>query len=176
MLFLSDKFFLRFVAILIILFFLGGAAMAAVSAIPYDLIKSKMDLLAGGGSSTLFTADLYGQICLRLRFFGGAAVLFALFLYVMKKRTALYFRAVADSAGGLMKAIKKYPLRQALRREAVYHTALIILIAVAALVRIYFLDQPIKFDEAGSYLYSSGRPFFMIATYYACLLYTSRCV
>ncbi len=162
----SDRFIRRFIAVIGILLFLGGAAMAAFSAVPYDFLKSKADLLAASGSSTLLTGVLYEQIGLRLKLFGAAALSGVFLLYVMRKRAAGYLQDVADSARGAIAGVKKYPFVQVMRKEAVFHIALLLLILTAALIRIYFLNQPIKFDEAGSFLYSTARPSFMIASYY----------
>lgn len=163
----SDKSLRRFTCFLIILLFLGGMIMTAGSMVPYDFVKSKLDLFAVDRSVTIFSDSWYEQVSSRLKVFGGAAVFCAFIVYLTRKKINLYFRNLLISMDLLFGKVKKYSIRQAFRKERASYIALILITILAALARLHFLNQPLKFDEAGSFLYSAARPAFVAASYYA---------
>ncbi len=152
--------------IVITLLFLCGAAMLAGSLAPYSIVKSKIDSMAFGGSASIFDEVWYRQICNRLKITGVVAICGSLALFLARKRVALYLRELGHSAIRLIARARKYPFRRDFRENKAGYIALLILMILALLVRLSLLNQSLKYDETGSFLYYAARPFVVIASYY----------
>lgn len=167
MLYFGDKSVRCFTWLPAVMLLLGATLMFAGAFIPYDLVKSKLDTFAAGGDASIFDESWHQVISGRLKVFGAAALLGAILVYLAGKRIDLYFRDVISSAKLLSGKLKQRSLKQALSRERGHYITLMLLIFLGILVRLYYLNLPLKFDEAGSFLYDALRPVFTIASIYA---------
>jgi hypothetical protein len=141
------------------LLLLGGMTLAS-SAIPFGLVRSRLDGLARDGSAEPYTPELHRRLQLAAAISGGG---------MMVAAGGVWFRMGRGSW-----ALSQTPPRRRrpatwrviwrwLRPDAAWLAGVTLL---ALLVRLPFLTQPVRYDEAHTWLEYASQPWFVgIAKY-----------
>ncbi len=137
---------------------LGGFAFLAVSILPFELVKTRLDALAADGDVEWFTPDEFARRARGLRLLGSALVVVAVGLFAKRHAMARGLAFVLGSFGAYCRDAAKRAVGT-MRSETGMHTALFLgIFAIGAAIRVLFLFQPIRYDEAFTYLNFASRP------------------
>ncbi len=152
--------------VLAILLFLMVAAIFFINTLPFEFFKARIDLWAAGNSVMIFDELFFIQVMGRLRVLSFAVLVAAVFLALTVKQVAYFATKLLRSFHSLpAKAAPR--LRKIFGREEKVTLAILgVFITAGAAVRIFFLFQPMRMDEASTFLYSAARPLIVGLSYY----------
>jgi 4-amino-4-deoxy-L-arabinose transferase-like glycosyltransferase len=144
-----------------------GIALTASSFLSYENVKAKIDSMAQDGVAEDFTEGAYTRVAGKLRLAGISLIVFAALLVALRKLLKKWLSALFDSFSFLW-AESKSAWRSALEEDGRKHTIVFGLVLVAAVaVRLIFINQPIRYDEAHSFTYYSSRPVYVALSNYS---------
>jgi len=143
------------VACLVALLVVAALAALGVSFVSYAEVKHRLDSFASDHDANL-TRDRFRTVVWALR---GAAVLLVLFAGA----TILVRRRLAAGVAMLLASARPAAasLRAAVRLPRVDLVALVLIAAGAVAVRLDFLCQPMRYDEAGTYVHYASEPLYI---------------
>lgn len=153
--------------VLLILFsLLFGFALFTVSYLSFTTLKSNVDLFTIDGSADAFTIVFYSNVQKILRF-TGIIFLFAACVFYFNKRIVINY---GDKfLYTLLCFVKELKCRfaEVLKEENKIHLyALCAIILFTIVVRIFFLFQPMRYDEAFTFMRYASKPFYIGLSYY----------
>src|SRR5579864_7622178 len=141
---------------------LAGSAATATSFIPYGILLAKAKAATATGQLSFFTPDFYYAMRLRLVAIGAGNIILGFVVFLFRKRidkvTARVFSDSLFLARKIRLKLKSVP--------AVDSLTLICLLTIAAFLRIPLLSQPMRDDEAYTFLQYSSRPFYSALSLY----------
>ena len=146
---------------------LCAVVLAAGSFVSYASVKAHLDAFASDGDADL-TQAAFDSAVLRARLAAAGAMLLAAALFVARRRLrdplGELLAAAALSAGELRRT-----LHAALASESRVHLAALGLVTLVALaLRLEFLFQPMRYDEAVTYVHYASEPWYIaLSTYTA---------
>lgn len=144
-----------------------GIALLAASFLPFEDVKAKIDSMAQDGVAEDFTAEAFAGVSGKLRVAGIALVLVAAVIVAIRRPLKKWLSSLFDSFGGLW-GESKNAWGSALREDGLKHIiAFCVIILIAIAVRLYFINQPIRYDEAHSFMYYSSRPIYLALSNYS---------
>ena len=152
---------------------LFGLALSAsmvflfVAFLPYSAIKTGLDTLAADHSASVFNEAWFNQITARLKGAGILCAGFAAVVFIARSRIRLYLSDLAIAAVGAFNTARVYLKRMDWREDKAAAAALLIIICTGIALRLVFINQPMRFDEAGTFLNSATRPALIALSYYA---------
>ena len=145
-----------------IVFLLGGfgCALLGISCLPFGEVQSSIDALASDGKSEQFNVVLFEQIATRARFIGIILIMFSGVLCYCRNHVWKYLLDLFHASAHCLKGLTKQ-LRDAVRTEEKMHLyALFIILITATVVRLFFLFQPIRYDEAFTFMNFASKPLY----------------
>jgi hypothetical protein len=157
-------------AVLIALLILGLVLFIA-SFLPYGRLKPLADLLARDRDLESFTLGVYRRLRPVLAAAGLGLILGACLGYIWRARLlsaslsflgslAGWLRAAGQDAVLFWRAVRTLPVPRP------HGLALILLTALGGLLRLYYLSQPMRYDESYTFLVFAMRPFDYIVSNY----------
>jgi Dolichyl-phosphate-mannose-protein mannosyltransferase len=157
---------IRVLAVLIAVLLAAAAVLlVAVSLLSYATVKHRLDRFASDHDAN-FSRSRYEHVVWQLR--ALAAVVGAAAVAVR-----LYRRRLEDAAGALLQSAAAdvsaaaSAMRRTVAAESRVHLgSLAAIVVVGALVRIDFLFQPMRYDEAVTYIHYASRPLYVGLTTY----------
>jgi 4-amino-4-deoxy-L-arabinose transferase-like glycosyltransferase len=155
------------VLILILALLALGVVLLTSSFVPYEDVKARIDSMAQDGSAEGFTEVTFAKVSGKLRMAGVALLVFAGVLLVLRRHLNRWVSGLFDSFADLWDE-SRTAWSAALKEDGKKHTivfCLIMMIAVA--VRLVFINQPIRYDEAHSFTYYSSRPIYIALSNYS---------
>ena len=146
------------VALALALTFIASAVLAAHAALPFDVLRAAYDYLAPDGEAAFFSQSLHTSLASRA---GVPALLFglagccSLIVYGRLCRSAEFFTVefrdfatdLKRSAGHVFEA-----------KPSALTIGAVLIICSGAAIRLAFLHQPLRYDEASTYLYFASQP------------------
>jgi 4-amino-4-deoxy-L-arabinose transferase-like glycosyltransferase len=148
--------------LLLAVLFLGafGFFVLGISFLSCELVKPSIDALAPDGKSEQFNCALFEQIVIRARLIGIVLIVLSGVLYGLRKKVWEYTRAVLNAFSHLLPGLTKQ-FSEAVRKEEKMHLyALFIILITAFVVRLFFLFQPIRYDEAFTFINFASKPLY----------------
>ena len=148
--------------VLSIVFLLGlfGIALMGISWIPFGSAKSFIDAIAPDGRSEQFTSILYQGITTRAWGIGCAFLVAACVLCAGRKTACAYVRFIMDESLFELRVFVRN-MFEALRGEEKTHLSALLVILLSALaVRLWFLFEPMRYDEAFTFLQFASKPLY----------------
>jgi uncharacterized membrane protein len=150
-------------ALLIAGLLLAGFASIMASLVPFSLLLARVRSLSDSGQGTFFSPEFYHAMQMRLRLIGIANLAAGIILLGLRrelyKRASLVFSDALILARDFCLAIRSLP--------AIDRLTLAGLTFFAAALRIPLLSQPMRYDEADTYLGYSSRPFYVALSFYS---------
>jgi len=164
---LKGKVLRIFLLFIIVLFLLSGLILFGVSyLLPAESLKVKADLLAPDGYSEFFTIARLEQFYIRLRFLSMGLVIMAGLLYIGKRPIQQF---IPEVLGVSFSSIRKFiqHLKDLARKEDKIHLyAFFMILILGIAIRLFFIFEPIRYDEAVTTYYAS-RPLFIGLSFYS---------
>ena len=156
-----------FIVILAIVVLIAlGCIMIALSFMPFEIIKARMDAFAADGEASPLSADIFYGIINKLRLAGILVLVVGAALLVFRKRAIAGVANILPSLTIFMKQIIG-DSRQAIRSESRSHiVALGVIMVVGIVMRALYLREPMRYDETATYLYFAARPLYLGLSYY----------
>lgn len=156
-------FLLLMAAVLVI----TGAAIWSLSLTPFRVFQARVDSLAGDGRADNFTPELFASLVFKFRLFGSLVLLVGAGLAVWRHTVQ---RAVGRAAGDLRGFVAHaWGVATAAGRSdsRVHRAALLSVFAAGAAIRLRYLMQPMRYDEAATLLEYASRPFYIALSNYS---------
>jgi Dolichyl-phosphate-mannose-protein mannosyltransferase len=151
------------VAVLIGLVAIG---LATASFASFESVKARLDAFASDGDADV-TRGEFDAIVLRVRVAAVVAALAALAVYVSRHRLVHALDELAASATEAISSLWR-AVTGALATESRLHLAAIgVVTLIALLVRLEFLFQPMRYDEAVTFVHFASQPWYIALTNYA---------
>ena len=148
--------------IIIVLLATLGFALLGISYClpPFELVKAQIDPFAIDGSADAFAVALLEQIVVRLRFVGIALLLVSGLLYVGRRQAQQHVSTMLTSLFHFLRELAQH-FKEAVRKEDKTHlSAFLMILLLAIAVRLFFLFQPIRSDEAYTFMVYASRPLY----------------
>ncbi|MGA9977333.1 MAG: glycosyltransferase family 39 protein [Candidatus Sulfotelmatobacter sp.] len=141
---------------------LAGLASLVASLVPFSVLLARVRSVSDSGQGTFFSPQFYHAMQTRLRLIGIANLAAGIILLGLRRQMYRWARRVLSNALILARdfclAAHSLPVMDRL--------ALAGLTFFAAALRIRFLSQPMRYDEAITYLEYSSRPFYVALSFY----------
>lgn len=141
---------------------LAGITAIGSSFTPFSLSHAKARNLSATGQIPFFTHDFYREMQFRLRVIGTADIAAALVLFLLRRRMFQFAERVLADSWTLGREIKS----AARMVPAIELAGLAGLLMFAILLRIPLLWQPMRYDEAYTFLQYSSHPFYAALSFY----------
>jgi hypothetical protein len=136
----------------------AGITAALAALVPFDVVRPRLDALAGDGSAEPYTPTLHHRLQVGLAAVGASLIVLGAILWVSRHRLAATWPRLRQDFGRLARWVR-----------ALSHgltASLIAMTIVAAAVRVPYLNQPMRFDEAYTYNVYSSQPWFVAISKY----------
>jgi len=153
------------------LFLLSAAAIAVMlaaaglSLLPHETVQTVLGRSAGDGRADTFTRGLFSGIVFRLRLFSLAALAAVLAGRLMRSRLPAVLHRVLCSAKPFFNDVRA--AAAALLAESKAHLLCFFSVFLGgALLRLRFIQQPMGFDEAATFLRYAAKPLALGLTLY----------
>ncbi|HET9408279.1 MAG TPA: glycosyltransferase family 39 protein [Candidatus Sulfotelmatobacter sp.] len=151
-----------FFFLLLFLFLVAGTSAIGLSFVPFKLLAAKVRGMSGSGQGAFFDANFYRAMQIRLRVIGMANLLASGVVFALQKSIRQFIEHVkGDSiqlAAALRSSVSRIPPEDLIALGAVT--------LVGAGLRLSFLFQPMRDDEAYTFLQYSSRPFYVGLSFY----------
>jgi hypothetical protein len=144
----------------IVFLFALGVALFVISYLPFELVKIKIDTFSSSGNATLFTESTFKQIVVKLRIITGALLLFAVVLYRIRQNVQQYISDMVSSCLSFSKELMHYFNEAGIREDTMHLCALFMILLLAIVVRLFFLFQPMRYDEAATFTHYASKPLY----------------
>jgi hypothetical protein len=152
-----------FCAMLFSALLLAGVTSLAASLVPFSVLLARVRGLSDSGQGTFFSPEFYRAMQMRLRFIGIANLAAGIFLLWFRRKMYDWARRVSSDARILARDFRS----AATSLPAIDLFALACLVCFAAVLRIPFLSQPMRYDEAITFLEYASRPFYVALSFYS---------
>ncbi len=155
-----------FLLLLIVFLVIYGFLLLGISCLPFELVKAKIDTLAPYGRTDLLSVALFEQIVFRLRIFGIALLLISGAFYTGRRKTQQYVSNLLASFSSFIRELTQR-FNEVVKKEDKTHLyAFFIVFLLAIAVRVFFLFQPMRYDEAFTFTYFASKPLYVGLSYY----------
>ncbi len=155
----------RLVLLLPVLLAVAAGLLFAASLLPTSLLQSRLGAGRADGGAGAFTVALFQHLAERLRLAGAVLAVAGLAL-VAGRGQAVVLVGDALAAAPRFRADLAHGAR-AVRGESATHLVALAAIAVGAVaLRLAFLGQPIRYDEALTFTEFASRPLYYALSYY----------
>ncbi|MEW6774841.1 MAG: glycosyltransferase family 39 protein [Bdellovibrionota bacterium] len=156
-----------FAAALAALVAAAGITALLLAFVPFEWAKERADHYAADGRADFFTEPAFEAIGLRLRIAAAALLCLGGLSWWKRKSIAGFLDELSESAGSLLQDLKSQ-IREGLRTSGKAHLWTLggILLAGTAL-RVYFLFQPFRCDEAFSFTNYVSKPLYIALSNYS---------
>ena len=143
---------------------MAGVFGLAVSALDFAAMRGYLDLQAGDGRADPYTRELHQRIMFALRCAGAVFIVLALVIVFIRER---FERQAGMFLGAWWRDLKSavHAARSFCSDRSSLMTLLVIT-GIAVVLRIQYLDVPVRFDEAYTYLFYASKPAIFITTVY----------
>jgi len=145
-------------------FLLAGAVSAAASLIPFETAKERVDRLAPDGSAEEFTADLYLPIARRARFGGLALCAYGIGLWLARRRVTRFLENLRPDLGGAGRSAREAVETYWTTAPAWERWGIVIVLGAGLAVRLLYLGEPFRHDEAWTVDSFARPPFYRALT------------
>ena len=136
--------------------------LASSSFAPFDIVKSKINNLAPDNDLEIFNESGYSRIKLLSIFF----IITTLLLIFFHNKIKIYLYEAFSSFKQFFKDLKKYIIN--IFVEDKYYLILLLIIFLAGIgIRLFFINQPIRHDEAISFVTFARIPLFQSLSDYS---------
>ncbi len=142
-----------------------AAVLFGLSFVGFEFLKRTADSFSGSGNAEFVTPEFHAGIVLRLRVFAVALALLGfplVFLRDLLNRLPGRWRA----SNRKLRADARRSLADAVREHRGVTLAVLLLIAIGVVLRVDFLNQPLRFDEGRTFLSFVQMPFAYIPLRY----------
>jgi hypothetical protein len=150
----------RPVTLLAVALLLAGLAALALSFVPYDSVRRYLDQSARAGSLHEYTRAVHTVLGQALRLAGVAALLAGLCAWRWRRLLGSVFTRLRVELRDGLRSLRPG------REDARTWIALMAVMALAAGLRLAFLAQPMRYDEAFTWDEYAGRPVYVIVSKY----------
>ena len=165
---LKHKLIKRCLLVIVIFLVTFGFALWAGSFLTFESIKAMISALIPPRKHHLVTKTLFEQIIIRARFIGIIIFLTGGLLFIFRQYARQYIYDVLTSFPSFWKEIKKCFYDAVIKEDKIHLFALFIILVAAIAVRVTFLFQPMRYDEAYTFLFCASKPlYFGLSNYYA---------
>jgi hypothetical protein len=141
---------------------LAGVAALAASLVPFSVLLARVRSMSDSGQGTFFSHEFYRAIQMRLRLIGVANLAAGLALFRFRGQMYNWARQVSRDtlilAEDVGSAARSLP--------AIDMVGLACLTLFATILRLRFLLQPMRDDEAYTFLAYSSHPFYVALSFY----------
>jgi len=131
--------------------------LIGVSFLPYALLRNFIDMFALDGKAEFFTFDKFTEIITRLRFYGCAFLFVDTVLYLKRRWIQQQVSSLLFTLTSL-KNMKKEFVKVLKNEEKIHLCAFIVILGIAVAVRLAFLYQPMRYDEALTFMTYASKP------------------
>jgi hypothetical protein len=141
-----------------ILLVIAGLACLAASALPYSVFKAAASRFAAGHAPKRITEHFYASFLLNLR--GGGLLMLAAAALALLRRNRLAPELV-DCAKSCVRETRRALLRwtRFTASQSMFHNAALGMVLLSALlIRGFYVNQPVRYDEAATYLAYARTP------------------
>lgn len=147
---------LSFIVLLVVV----GFALLGFSYFPFDLVKAKVDSLAADGNAEVFTQAYFERVVAKIRFVGMATLLASGLLYVGRRRMYALISDILTSFFSFSRELFSSVREEIKKGERTHLYALLLILLLAIAVRLCFLFQPMRWDEATTFINYASKPLY----------------
>ncbi|MDH5661480.1 MAG: glycosyltransferase family 39 protein [Elusimicrobiota bacterium] len=163
---LKDKLIKLSLLLIIVFLVISGFSLLGSSYLPFELVKVKIDALTVDGRADFLSIAFFEQMVVRLRFLGILLLLMGAVLYMGKRRAQQRISNMLTSFFSFLRELTQH-FSQTVRKEDKIHLyTFFIVLLLAIVVRVFFLFQPMRYDEAFTFTNYVSRPLYIGLTSY----------
>ncbi|HEX8230253.1 MAG TPA: glycosyltransferase family 39 protein [Chloroflexia bacterium] len=141
----------------LLLAFLGGVLLI-VSFLPFELVERAVAPYIFRGNTNILTPAYYETIVARLRVGGVGLLLGGVLLFAFRRQVRAYFSGVATSIPLFRRDLQSYRQNFVRCDSRVCLYALLLIMLVGIVIRLAFLFQPMRNDEAFTVMRYASQP------------------
>jgi hypothetical protein len=143
---------------------LAGAGLIAVSLLDYSFFGRRSASLLIGPLAQNPAPEFVRALTLRSRIFGWILVALGILAWIARQPLASLLHETVSSVRESWPAFRRDLGRGVRSERAPYLLALFLFTAVGAVLRFHYLFQPVRYDEAFSYLTFASKPLYFCAS------------
>ena len=159
---IENKYVSSIVYLIVIIFIILGLLLSLISYMPFSTLKDKLNYLAPDKHLDNFEPF----ILIRIRYIGYLILIIGVIFIFAKKKLRNYFCELIISFKQSFRSIKP-KLRNLIKEDKVELILLIIITVIAIIIRLFCINQPMRHDEAITFLNFAKKPFLKIVSDYS---------
>ncbi|MFA5032827.1 MAG: glycosyltransferase family 39 protein [bacterium] len=148
---------LLFITFIILL----GFTLIGISYLPFQIVKTKINSFAADGQINYFTLSFFDKIVTGLRLIGSLFFIVSIIFYIWRQQILKLFFNVLSALFYWSKSIIQHSIQVVRTENKIHLCTLFIILFVGITVRLIFLFQPIRYDEAFTFLNYASRPLYI---------------
>lgn len=142
----------------------GGGMLLMPTVFSYENVKSRMDSYSNHGLCEALTPAMYARAMTASRLMGGSLIVVVLTLMARRRQAAKAWGAFKSAIRSSWPSLAAYA--KSLAPDRFIGVLLLAAIVLAVVVRVCFLWQPIRSDEAYTFLTYAPKPLYVAAGIY----------
>jgi len=152
---------------IILLPILLGLIASLTSFLPYEWVNSRLIPFTLDGSVYFFTETFFEQLITKLRISATGLFLVGGLLYFGQQKVRQYLLELQASMISSLRRLILSLVSFIKEEEKVHLFAFFTIILLAIGIRIFFLFQPMRYDEAHTFIYYASKPLYIGLSYYS---------
>jgi hypothetical protein len=158
----------RALVFLVILAFLAATVvLLSISFLPYSYLKPQLAALSPHGNATSFTPDMHSRIVISLRLFSLLPLFLAALVFLFRRRVPIHAFSLLRSFAALFSSLSTALIETIKKESRVHLWALAAIFVTACAIRVSFLFQPMRYDEAYTFTHYASTPFYLALSNYS---------
>ncbi len=147
------------------LLLIGIAMLLIPTLLPYEAVKAHIDGYAMDRSVEFYTSGFHASMLRSVAILGSASTALSILVYLFRGRIEKFLRhAITTCKPNVRNLVEFFGPKPG---HVTYSCFLFILTVLGISLRIHFVDQPIRYDEAFTFLTYASRPFYVAVSFYS---------
>lgn len=155
------RFAVAAVWMVVILCLAAGAGAWAFSMVSFEAFQARVNALAGDGDAGTFDRSVFASLIAKVRIAGTALLLAGAAAWAKRRSLERGLTRVGGDTGDFLVDVSGSARRGWAASERVHRWTLGAIVAAAVAVRLVFLRQPMRYDEAYTFIEFASRPLYI---------------
>ncbi len=149
----------------VILIFIGGG-LSVVFTLEVNWISNLVKTVLPIKHSERLTHQLIESFQMRSLYSGIVLIVLGFYLFKIRNQIRLFLKELKVSYVEIVARAKSAVKRQFLKSNLKYTIPFFIILLTSILIRLYFLNGPLRYDEGFTYYYFSQKPVYLTMSFY----------
>lgn len=156
-----------FILLVILVLLMLGFLSIGISCLPFEAVKIKIDAFSLDGKADFFDAGFFSGIVVKLRFLGIMLFVTSCLIYKFRTLAQKFAWLILSETRSFLVLIIHYMDDYLKEEDRTHQYAFLLIFFLGIGIRLAFLFQPVRYDEAFTFLSYASKPLFISLSNYS---------